>query len=561
MSSQHLIGGTTAADRNIISGNTIGVNIGSPSARGNVVIGNYIGTDVTGTLDVGNTDAGVLVIGEANVIGGPAAGNGNVISGNDQVGVRLTGGATANSVEGNLIGVNAPGTGVLGNGIGVQVGVNVDGTASTNVIGGLVAGAGNEIAFNATIGVLVGQSSSDNAILGNAIHQNGTLGIDLIGNGITPNDPGDSDEGANNLTNFPVLSAVAGGVQGTLNSIPNTTFRIEFFGNTACDASGNGEGQIFLGSTSVTTDATGNAVIPLFAAVVDQFVTATATDSSNNTSEFSACVTAARGHRGSRRFRGRLAGSHRRRRPAVIHGHGYQQRSKPGDERPAERRCGMVRSTSTRLVRRRPASSRRSSRARSAPSPAARTRPWGSSEHRQPSAHSSARSRSRRMRTTRSPATMTSPSTRASSEGRSASSSSTRTTPAPARCGRPSSTPMRAPGLMPSASPSLAQESHTITPASRLASDHRSGDDRRHDPARLRRTPLIELSGNGLAGNGLNRRCRAHNDPRSRHQPFGGTGVDRRSASTYVQGRWMGTTPPAPTVRSTAGEIRSPARA
>ena len=228
----------------------------------------------------------MLVIGEANAIGGPAAGNGNVISGNDQAGVRLTGGATANSVQGNIIGVNASGTGVLGNGIGVHV----DG-ASTNVIGGLAAGAGNEIAFSTTIGVLVGQGSSDNAIFGNAIHQNGTLGIDLVGDGVTANDPGDIDEGANNRTNFPVLSAAAGGVQGTLNSFPDATFRIEFFGNLACDASGNGEGQILLGSTSVTTDATGNATIPLFAAAVDQFVTATATDSSNNTSEFSACVT------------------------------------------------------------------------------------------------------------------------------------------------------------------------------------------------------------------------------------------------------------------------------
>ena len=64
--SGHVIGGSTAADRNVISGNTIGVNIGSTSARGNVVIGNYIGTDFTGALDVGNTDAGVHVIGEAN---------------------------------------------------------------------------------------------------------------------------------------------------------------------------------------------------------------------------------------------------------------------------------------------------------------------------------------------------------------------------------------------------------------------------------------------------------------------------------------------------------------
>ncbi len=82
----------------------------------------------------------------------------------------------------------------------------------------------------------------------------------------------------------------AGGVQGTLNSTPNGTFRIEFFGNAACDASGNGEGATFLGSTSVTTDAIGNAIIPLFTAATGQFVTATATDPANNTSEFSACV-------------------------------------------------------------------------------------------------------------------------------------------------------------------------------------------------------------------------------------------------------------------------------
>ena len=122
---------------------------------------------------------GVLVDGEANVIGGPGTGNGNVISGNDQAGVLLTGGATANSVLGNIIGVNASGTGALGNGIGVQVGVNTDGTASTNFIGGVNAGEGNEIAFSTTIGVMVGQSSTNNAIFGNSIHQNGTLGIDL----------------------------------------------------------------------------------------------------------------------------------------------------------------------------------------------------------------------------------------------------------------------------------------------------------------------------------------------------------------------------------------------
>ena len=75
-----------------------------------------------------------------------------------------------------------------------------------------------------------------------------------------------------------------------LNSTPNSVLRIEFFGNAACDASGNGEGGTFLGTTTVVTDGIGTAAIPLFNAAVGQFVTATATDSANNTSEFSTCV-------------------------------------------------------------------------------------------------------------------------------------------------------------------------------------------------------------------------------------------------------------------------------
>ena len=100
---------------------------------------------------------------------------------------------------------------------------------------------------------------------------------------MTANDAGDGDTGANNLQNFPVLAAAAGGVQGTLNTTPNTVFRIEFFGNTACDASGNGEGGTLLGATTVLTDALGTAAIPLFNVATGQFVTATATDPANNT--------------------------------------------------------------------------------------------------------------------------------------------------------------------------------------------------------------------------------------------------------------------------------------
>jgi hypothetical protein len=116
--------------------------------------------------------------------------------------------------------------------------------------------------------------------------------------GLTPNDPLDVDAGANGLQNFPVLTAAQSDgmmtttIEGSLNSAPNASYRLEFFANDLCDPSGHGQGQTFLGDATVMTDAGGNAA---FAVVLPapaeegQFITATATDLAGNTSEFSAC--------------------------------------------------------------------------------------------------------------------------------------------------------------------------------------------------------------------------------------------------------------------------------
>lgn len=80
---------------------------------------------------------------------------------------------------------------------------------------------------------------------------------------------------------------------GTLNSVANTSYTLDFFANTVCDASGHGEGQTFLGSNVVATNGVGNATINFAlntAVPLAQFVTITATDPDGNTSEFSACV-------------------------------------------------------------------------------------------------------------------------------------------------------------------------------------------------------------------------------------------------------------------------------
>ena len=282
-----------------------GVAITLATQGGNTITGCYIGTDATGkSAAQGNTGFGIEISGVPNNrIGGATAAERNVISANSGGGINIiNAGATGNIIQGNFIGTDASGTASLRN--GDNNGINVNG-ANNNFIGGPGPGEGNVIAFN-RIGVDVLNGSTGVAILSNSIFGNfdpnippqHPLGIDLGDDGVTPNDGDYSDTGANNLQNFPLLGfAVSDGgkttISGTLTSTASTTFRIEFFSNPNCDKSGNGQGQTFLGAASATTDATGKASIETTltsATTPGNVVTATATDSANNTSEFSACV-------------------------------------------------------------------------------------------------------------------------------------------------------------------------------------------------------------------------------------------------------------------------------
>ncbi len=284
--------------RNLISGNLLyGVAIFTAGTDNNIVAGNFIGTDVSGTSPVANQLDGVRVSGDNNFNRVGTDGNGlgdaaerNVISGNLLSGVVL---GSANSVTaGNLIGTNAAGTIPLANG---GQGVHVLASASNNRIGGALPSESNVIAYNALNGVRVDSGATSIRIQQNSIHANADLGIDLGNDGVTLNDPGDGDSGANNLQNFPVLTSVisVGGnttIAGSLNSTPNTTFTLEFFSNVVADPSGFGEGQAFVGSTTVATDPSGNVsftvVFPV-AVPAGEFLSATATDPAGNTSEFS----------------------------------------------------------------------------------------------------------------------------------------------------------------------------------------------------------------------------------------------------------------------------------
>jgi len=296
LAANNTIGGTAAGARNLISGQTgMGVILSGAGATGNLVQGNYIGTDASGTAALGN-DGGVMVTGGAtgNTLGGTAAGAGNLISGNRSFGVYVGGSSTrGTAIQGNVIGADASGTLPLGNG-----GEGIVLEASNTTVGG----AGNLIAFNGADGVAVyGDLSTGNAILGNSIFANTGLGINLnyaATPPVDPNDYQDPDAGANRTQNYPVLKAVAQGstiITGTLNSTPNTAFRLEFFANSAGDPSDYGEGQTYLGAITVTTDSAGDAafVATLTATTpITHCLSATATDPANNTSEFSRCIRA-----------------------------------------------------------------------------------------------------------------------------------------------------------------------------------------------------------------------------------------------------------------------------
>jgi hypothetical protein len=343
-SSNNTIGGTDtnapgaplAGAGNLISGQanfgTAGIAIGGSS--GNAIQGNYVGTDVTGSHAIANMFGLVVESGaSANRIGTTGLsdyGDRNVISGNVQNGVAIIfAGSSQNVLGGNFIGTDATGSQPLGNG---GAGVAIGWTAQNNQIGGLgplVNTLPNTIAFNGLSGVWVisdsttGANTTSNSIRGNSIHDNAGLGIDLGGDydlsnltpvpgpdGVTPNDTEGhaAPNNPNNFQDFPILAAAVSSttdtsITGTFRSgtvygqpfEPNEAITLDFYANPAADPSGYGQGETWLGSTTVITDANGTVAFTADLAggnLAGQWITATATDPSGNTSEFARDVQA-----------------------------------------------------------------------------------------------------------------------------------------------------------------------------------------------------------------------------------------------------------------------------
>lgn len=259
-SSTVTVGSGNSADRNVISDNAGPANVEiygfNTTASDNVVQGNYIGTDQNGNINSGyNQNAGVLIeaLASNSLIGGSTTGQGNLIAGNSGAGI---------------------------------------------VVSRLFINAGPELV------------PASNAILGNSIHSNeggnfytfplDGLGIDLLNTeldgglnriavdseNVTTNDDSDPDSGPNNFINFPVInSATQDGTNLSVNfdldanNPAENTLRVEFFANDSADASGHGEGQTYLGATTVEAgdSQTANITLPNTMDLTGKYLTATAT--------------------------------------------------------------------------------------------------------------------------------------------------------------------------------------------------------------------------------------------------------------------------------------------
>ncbi len=269
---------------NVILGHA-GVEVAAGAGTGNIIAGNNIGLDAAGAAHVATALPGIHVSGSGTVIGDnvspPLFANpdkGNVIVGRRGVAAIFLENANSTKVTGNFLGTNRSGATDMGNTDGIQV---TGGGSNT-------LGPGNTIAFNTGIGVSV--ASATNRIVANSIHDNGGLGIDVDPDFVTIAPP--------TLTSA-TGSETSATVNGTFVGTPNSQFFMEFFKNSACDPSGAGEGETYLGFVTATTNGSGNASYSFSSgeAGLGDVITATASTASATptTSEFSGCKTVVSG--------------------------------------------------------------------------------------------------------------------------------------------------------------------------------------------------------------------------------------------------------------------------
>lgn len=286
----------TVIVRNLVSGQSQvpGILAGGIGGR---IQSNRVGTDANGTGVIGNFE-GIRVQGPAYQIGGVQQPHGNVVGGNEQVGILLR--SDSNRVQGNFIGTDRFGTADVGN-----IGPGIEANGDDNELGGDAANLGNVIRNNDSGGIVVDAfqafAAQRNRMTSNLMSGNGDVffpSISLMALGyVIPNDVGDPDEGPNRLQNFPVLDSAVRDVgtthvEGDFDSSAGV-FSLQVFASRVCGPRGFGEGEQLLGTCPVTLPGDEHFTCDLPVGAIGSIFTAIATDAEGNSSAWSPCLAVA----------------------------------------------------------------------------------------------------------------------------------------------------------------------------------------------------------------------------------------------------------------------------
>lgn len=250
------------------------------------VVGNFLGLRSDG-ITAGNNNISARSSNAFSRFGGQALADRNVIA-NSNIGVLINGATSAGTqVIGNLFGTDRSGTLSRPNVDSIRLNANAQGV----LIGGL--GAPNRFRASSNAIALTASAGVGNTLAFNSFANQSSIAIDLSGNGVTLNDPGDNDTGPNELLNFPELTLAERNPSGLrlVGSVSRQPTTLVAYASAGCHANGHGEGEILLGVATLTGlsfDLQINTEADLIAFPV---ITATATFN-NSTSEFSQCISA-----------------------------------------------------------------------------------------------------------------------------------------------------------------------------------------------------------------------------------------------------------------------------
>jgi len=237
---------STTISRNTISGNGRAGIMADNFSKNISITGNHIGTDTSGLLAMGNSGAGIVVDTGSRIVEIDA----NTIADNSGIGVLIRR-SFACTVSGNMVGLLADSS-ACGNG---GPGIVVTDSAIANTVGYYIytGSLPNLVAHNGGPGIVVGVSptdffTSDNRLSQNRLWDNNGLGIDLGGDGVTPNDAGDADAGPNGLLNYPVVDSVVEVTAGSwaVYGKSGGWGEVEIY-RCAPDPSSHGEGFLLVG--------------------------------------------------------------------------------------------------------------------------------------------------------------------------------------------------------------------------------------------------------------------------------------------------------------------------